>query len=68
MQRSDYPTDLFDVLAAIDPLFLSQGEDVGIVVTIVAASRNLSNREPASAPSPARLPRVGLVRKPIAGS
>jgi hypothetical protein len=68
MQRSDYPTDLFDVLAAIGPLFLSQGEDVGIVVTIVAASLNLSNREPASAPSPARLPRVGLVRKPIAGS
>src|SRR5207245_7063335 len=39
MQVSEHPTDLFAGLAAVDPLFLSQGDGVGIVVAIVAASR-----------------------------
>jgi hypothetical protein len=42
MQVSEHPTDLFAGPAAVDPVFLSQGDGFGIVVAVVAASRNLS--------------------------
>jgi hypothetical protein len=42
MQISEHPTDLFAGPAAVDPVFLSQGDGFGIVVAVVAASRNLS--------------------------
>ena len=44
MQVSEHPTDLFAGPAAVDPVFLSQGDGFGIVVAVVAASRNLSHR------------------------
>jgi hypothetical protein len=43
-QISEYPTDPFAGLTAIDPLFLLQGDAFGIVLAIVAASRNLYER------------------------
>ena len=42
MQISEHPTDLFAGPAAVDPVFLSQGDGFGRVVAVVAASRNLS--------------------------
>jgi len=38
MQRSEHPSGLFAGLAEIDPLFVWQGDCVGIVLTVVAAS------------------------------
>ena len=46
MQISEHPTDLFAGPAAVDPVFLSQGDGFGIVVAVVAASRNLSLGRP----------------------
>src|SRR5215475_14123794 len=38
MQRSEHPSGLFAGLAEIDPLFVWQGDGVGIALTVVAAS------------------------------